>query len=102
MLDQTLLACVFDLSVSVSERLTVRLICPLPNASALVFKNMSVEWKEKGNLPWLLSSSDSPDTARAAGRFESGGLVQTRKVFPAHEGLLIKLVQSLQGESQDF
>lgn len=63
---------------------------------------MSGEWKKKGNSPWLLSSSDSPDTARAAGRFESGGLVQTRKVFPAHEGLLIKLVQSLERESQDF
>lgn len=28
--------------------------------------------------------------------------MQTRKVFTAHEGLLIKFVQSLRSEGQDF
>lgn len=38
-------------------------------------------------------------TARAAGRCDSGGLVQTRKVFSAHEGLLLtKFAQSLTGQ----
>lgn len=62
-------------------------------------------WSGKGThqsphtVPWLISISDSSNAARTAGRCEAGGLVQTRKVFTAHQGLLlIKFAQSLTGQ----